>query len=336
MVDEDNTENVFEAIRNVRARTEAEQARRVAVRGVEAVGLEETVGGTEARLDEAAEKVKETADKVREGLRDAGRALGRQYRRTAGAVRDARIGDKAKATAGKVAEGIGTVRGNVKSGTKTGVGKIRNASNKVRGVANPEKQLATLKWLADHLMLYRPDTGSNPALWQEDGLESSVLVVGNTLEENKQLVNDLVDYVENSAGELGYSIVSLNQFEDFEKYMAEHPGQGLECRIVRLNSSYFVKGSNMRSNSNLLKLFRSAADPKGIALILAEDIDLLYSQHGDRTEVLNSNARCTGLKRVVEQHALKGFYKGNWLLVCTTADEDSLPDEMGKIVKMKL
>ncbi len=328
MTDEDSTGNVFDAMRTIRARTEGELARRKAVEGAEAAdgaaSLEETVGGIEARLGG-------TTDKVKEGLKDFGRALNRQYRRTAGAVRDAHIGDKVRATAGKVAEGISAV----KSSNREGVGeKLRDMKDKLRGVANPEKQLGTLKLLADHVMLYKPDTGSNPALWQEGGLESSVLVVGNTLQENKQLVNDLVAYVEGCAGELGYSIVSFNQFEDFEK--SGHAGQGLECRIVRLNSSYFVRGSNMRSNSNLLRLFRAAADPKGIALILAEDIDLLYSQHGDRTEVLNSNARCTGLKRVVEQHALSGVYKGNWLLVCTTADEDGLPDEIGKIVKMKL
>lgn len=328
MADDESTGNVFDALRKVRARTKAEQARREGVDVPEAVdgaaGLEETVGGTEDHLDE-------TADRVKAGIKDFGRALDRQYRRTTDAVRDAHVGERVKATAGKVADGIGAI----KSGNRKGVGgKLRDIKDKLKGVGNPVKQLGTLKGLADLVMLYDPATGSNQALWQEGGLASSVLAVGNSLQENKQLVNDLVDYVEARAGELGYPVVSFNQFEDFEKYTAEHAGR--ECRIVRLNRSYFVKGSNMHSNSNLLRLFRAAADPKGIALFLAEDIDLLYSQHGDRTDVLNSNARCTGLKRVVEQHSLKGVYKGNWLLVCTTADEDGLPDTIEKIVKTKL
>lgn len=335
MADDKSTGNVFDALRKVRVRTEEERARREGriVDGPEAVdgtaGLEETVSGTETPEDH----LDETAERVKAGIKDFGRALDRQYKRTTEAVRDAHLGERAKATAGKVAEGIGAIR----SGGRKGMGgKLRDIKDKLKGVGNPVKQLGTLKGLADLVMLYDPNTGSNQALWQAGGLASSVLAVGNSLQENKQLVNDLVDYVEACAGEIGYPVVSFNQFEDFEKYMAEHAGQGRECRIVRLNSSYFVKGSNMRSNSNLLRLFRAAADPKGIAILLAEDIDLLYSQHGDRTEVLNSNARCTGLKRVVEQHSLKGVYKGNWLLVCTTADEDGLPDTIEKIVKTKL
>ena len=309
----------------------------------------------EQTVDEPENTLEETSEKVVEGLKGLGRRLGERYRKTTQAirdadlpekartrveriaegVRDANLGEKARTTAGKLAERLGTVTESVKAGTEKNAERFRDAKDKVRGIANPEKQLATLQELMDLVLLYNPSTGTNPSLNTVAGVTSSVLVVGNTLEENRKLVNDLVSYVEGSAIELGYTMVRFNEFKDFENYTAEGDALAPECRIVRLNSSYFVK-SNMRTNTNLLNLFRAATNPKGITLFLAEDIDLLYSQAGNRTEVLNSNARVTGLRRVVEQQAIEGRYKGNWLLVCTTADEDGLPDDVEKIVQLEL
>lgn len=377
MGDDTDSGSAFDRLTRERARIDEERAKREeppvvvdetepvyeADVGDDAEAVDETeTASLEQTVDNGSDALEERVEKVKKGLKGFGKKLGQSYRKTADAVRDAHLGDKvkdraekivggvrdahlgekAKTRAGKIADGVGTVTGTVAgavtTGTKTGAEKFRDAKDKVRGIANPEKQLATLKELADLVMLYDPGAGTNPNLRKAEGVTSSVLVVGNTGLENLQLVDELVTYVQASAAESGYSMVIFDEFKDFEKYAAERTGEeGPECRIVRINKSYFVEGSNMRTNTNLRKLFESAADPKGIALILAEDMELLYSQTGNRTDVLNSNARCcTGLRKVVEFQAQRGNYKGNWLLVCTTADEDGLPDCVEDIVEMEL
>lgn len=274
----------------------------------------------EERLSDA-DVVRATADDLRRKLRERlnllGKKAGESYQSAADAVKGADLGEKAKAIGASIGEKMklfGSGLGERARGAREGLKKtLTDGKDRITHAPNPEKQIVQLQELVDTLLLYDPVKRANPTL-RDEAMTRVALVTGTTVEDNAALMETLIEYAAERAGE-----------------------KGLPYRTVRVDSTYVVDNNTLQSNENLKRLLSQGTDKNGIALILVEDADLLFREtdrHG--TPLFNNRARLTYLVKRVGSQAVDGEYAGNWLMVLTTADRASVSADFKDIINEEL
>ena len=264
----------------------------------------------EERLAGGVETVKATADdlkrKLRERLSLLGKKAGESYQSASEAVKGADLGEKAKA--------IGASIGERAKGAREGLKKtLTDGKDRITHAPDPEKQIVQLQELVDTMLLYDPVKRTNPTL-RDEAMTRVCLVTGTTVEDNAALMETLVEYAAERAGE-----------------------KGLPYKTVRVDSTYVVDNSSLKSNENLKRLLTQGTDQNGIALILVEDADLLYREtdrHG--TPLFNNRARLNYLVKKAMSLGEDGEYSGNWLMVLTTADRASVSAEFKDLINEEI
>ena len=275
----------------------------------------------EERLAGGVETVKATADdlkrKLRERLSLLGKKAGESYQSASEAVKGADLGEKARAigaSIGERARAIGAGIGERAKGAREGLKKtLTDGKDRITHAPDPEKQIVQLQELVDTMLLYDPVKRTNPTL-RDEAMTRVCLVTGTTVEDNAALMETLVEYAAERAGE-----------------------KGLPYKTVRVDSTYVVDNSSLKSNENLKRLLTQGTDQNGIALILVEDADLLYREtdrHG--TPLFNNRARLNYLVKKAMSLGEDGEYAGNWLMVLTTADRASVSAEFKDLINEEI
>ncbi len=275
----------------------------------------------EERLAEGADPARATADDLKRRLRERlnllGKKAGESYQNAADAVKDADLGEKARAigaSIGERARAVGAGLGERAKGAREGLKKtLTEGKEKITHAPNPEKQIVQLQELVDTLLLYDPVKRANPTL-RDEAMTRVALVTGTTVEDNAALMETLVEYAAERAGE-----------------------KGLPYRTVRVDSTYVVDNSSLKSNENLKRLLTQGTDQNGISLILVEDADLLYREtdrHG--TPLFNNRARLNYLVKKALSLGEDGEYAGNWLMLLTTADRASVSAEFKNLINEEI
>ncbi|MBS3163997.1 hypothetical protein J4439_01050 [Candidatus Woesearchaeota archaeon] len=265
---------------------------------------EATEGASESSLDDIAEKVK---DGIGKGAQTIGRAIQDGYQKVA----DADLPGKARELGQKVGDSIGAadIPGKAKELGAKARSRLQSLTSTVRkrgiqGLVTPPKdpqmQLAELVSDVERLLGYDAGAQQNPAL---EGMQYAVLVAGESAEVNAQLVETLLEYA-----------------------AARATDASIPYRALRIDGSYRVGNDIPASNKALEALLAEGMDPSKASIIIVEDFDQRFREEkqGGLPDWMNKAAlKC--LTNKVWQQGKASNYRGNWLLIATTAAPSEMP-----------